>query len=323
MNGPLAIAGFFGIRNTGDEWIEHSWREISERPIEASFRIDSLSRKRLSNFDWVLIGGGSIINRHSKIFQKGGDRLFVKGQKVGFAGISVSGQFDEEQIPALHDLIERSEFFYVRDQRSHDILSHPKVLLGVDLSWTNPIPQQEILEDRDVALALAPCSWKPEFDPADWVGALEGLALEPWPFYFDGARDTDLVRPFLQSIPTRFSPIPLYRSKIVVGSRFHALMFAIQANKPFVAINYDYKVRNFCEDIGLAEFCFEVAEHDRARGCVDVLLQSPDRAKNMIAKANQELQRRANKMKSEIRCHLNSHHPAQSNVGRLRNFNFF
>ena len=52
----------------------------------------------------------------------------------------------------------------------------------------------------------------------------------------------------------------LSRLSLVVGVRLHSIIFSSMANIPFVAFNYDPKVRYFVEDLGLPELLLEIDE---------------------------------------------------------------
>ncbi|MBA7553685.1 hypothetical protein ES705_46281 [subsurface metagenome] len=52
----------------------------------------------------------------------------------------------------------------------------------------------------------------------------------------------------------------LSRLSLVVGVRLHSIIFSSMANIPFIAFNYDPKVRYFVEDLGLSELLLEIDE---------------------------------------------------------------
>jgi len=50
----------------------------------------------------------------------------------------------------------------------------------------------------------------------------------------------------------------LSRLYLVVGVRLHSIIFSSMANIPFIAFNYDPKVKYFVEDLGLSELLLEI-----------------------------------------------------------------
>lgn len=47
------------------------------------------------------------------------------------------------------------------------------------------------------------------------------------------------------------------RSRFVIGMRLHSIIFAVLAQKPFLALSYSKKVRDFTEVVGMKEFCLD------------------------------------------------------------------
>ncbi len=48
------------------------------------------------------------------------------------------------------------------------------------------------------------------------------------------------------------------RLSLVVGVRLHSIIFSSMVNTPFMAFNYDPKVKYFVEDLGLSELLLEI-----------------------------------------------------------------
>lgn len=299
-----ALIGFYNVANAGDERLRAAWDYILDRPISAVINLNAVKPSRIQDFRWVLIGGGAILHRHASVFNTEPSNLFNKKQKIGVAGVSASGQFAQEQLPAVQQLIERSEFFFVRDRRTLQLLDNEKVELPPDLSWCFPLETSDIPVDADIALSLAPCPWKQAFSVEKWVSAMAGLKILPWPFFYQGGRDVDLIEGFFSNIPNEFSQLTAMRSKVVVCSRYHAIQFALQLGKPFVAINYDHKVSDFCADYSLDGFCFEVDEANEAREKIDEILADYSCFSEEINGAREKLLNEGRALKNEIRRHI-------------------
>ena len=50
---------------------------------------------------------------------------------------------------------------------------------------------------------------------------------------------------------------------MLVACRYHAIVFAMQLGKPFVAINYSDKVKRLVDDCGLEHLCLELGKHEQ------------------------------------------------------------
>jgi hypothetical protein len=76
---------------------------------------------------------------------------------------------------------------------------------------------------------------------------------------------------------------------IVIGTAYHSILFAVQAEVPVIAINYAPKVRRFMQDVGLEEFVLELDEWDRLSAKVSVVLRDKNSIKADLAKIREEL----------------------------------
>jgi polysaccharide pyruvyl transferase WcaK-like protein len=93
--------------------------------------------------------------------------------------------------------------------------------------------------------------------------------------YDKGVR-SDVLR-LLQEQGVRFDPgqiidepvasveqlcVQLTQTDMVVATRFHNILLALMLNKPVVALSYHEKVRSLMADMGLAEYCQDIAGLD-------------------------------------------------------------
>ena len=51
-----------------------------------------------------------------------------------------------------------------------------------------------------------------------------------------------------------------HKLSLIIGMRFHAIIFATISNCPFIALNYDPKVRNYVNSLGLSELLLNINE---------------------------------------------------------------
>ena len=77
----------------------------------------------------------------------------------------------------------------------------------------------------------------------------------------------------------------LSQLSLVVGVRFHSIVFSSMANIPFIAFNYDPKVRYFVEDLGLSELLLEIDEDTSLKNFqekIEYVIENNDKIKNIL-----------------------------------------
>ncbi len=192
---------------------------------------------------------------------------------IGVLGLGIS--LLEERFRAATDrLIERAEFFLVRDLESQRILDHPKVQVAADLTFYEPIDAQASETSRD------PLTCGVNLRPAhtgigDWIEAVRSL---PYPIRaiplssHPSLGDRDALLPLDPQCPSRFSLQDLREIDLLVGTAFHSIVFAIQSQKPVVAINYDPKVERLMEAVGLHDYLLNWNAAAELNSCVEQAL---------------------------------------------------
>ena len=82
----------------------------------------------------------------------------------------------------------------------------------------------------------------------------------------------------------------LSQLSLVVGVRFHSIVFSSMVNIPFIAFNYDPKVRYFVEDLGLSELLLEIDEDTSLKNFqekIEYVIENNDKIKDiLLEKAN-------------------------------------
>lgn len=282
----IAIVGFFNVENAGDERLRQVWIRMLPTVDLTFFNMSQISRNSLAPFDWIILGGGSIIHGHNPLITHS-EKLLSPHHRFGAAGVSVSGNYDAALTPAVQSVIRRSDFFYVRDEKSAKMIGG-NVTVGPDLSWLHPIPAYDLEAANDVTMILAPCDWKPEYNPRLWVSEFRPLSTAQAPMFF--GRDDNLLRDLGVGAPTEFSRVQIWRSKVVVSMRLHGIMFALQAGKPVIAIDYDDKVRTFMDENRLGSYCFAVDEPGEAVRKTVSILSEIDRHKLAFQNASDLLE---------------------------------
>lgn len=258
----IAVFGYYNALNAGDDRIQYCITKLFQgNNIVFLPHYLPPPQEYLQTFDWILIGGGGLVFERVGIWVNTKQWLKKCKANIGVFGLGVN-RVSPELLPELSDLIERSEFFYVRDEQSRSLLNnHPKVEVHPDLTWCFPFPVEiNTSTSNKIAVNLVPCHWK-EFDVEMWLKELSEFQLNAFPLNFNRDRDFDLLKKYFgDSIPQEFSLQPLRESEILVACRYHAIIFAMQMGKPFIAINYDEKVHRLLAEANLSDLCLETTE---------------------------------------------------------------
>jgi polysaccharide pyruvyl transferase WcaK-like protein len=303
----IAIFGYYNALNAGDDRLQFCITRLFQGhtlvflphylppPVEY-----------LQSFDWLLIGGGGLVFEQVGVWCNTARWLKQCRAKVGVLGVGVNHIFPE-LLNEVTNIIDASEFFYVRDCESKALLNHPKVQVYPDLSWCFPLQREGYskanCEDSSIALNLLPCHWK-NFEPEAWVAELSKTSIHPFPLHFGQARDADLLSQYYEAVPSEFSLEPLINSQLLVACRFHAIIFAMQLGKPFVAINYDHKVKRLLTEADLLECCLETDEPNLLLSKIDFVLSHQAMLQEKIAVFVQHQRLQANVLYQKIQDYL-------------------
>ena len=269
MELKIAIFGYYNALNAGDERIQYclirALRQTGEENNVLVFLPHFMVPHAgfLREFDWAIIGGGGLVSQRGGIWHRMKRWIGRSRVKVGVVGLGIShlpDSLDRE----LGDLLDKSEFFFVRDCFSKSLLKNDaRAQVGPDLAWMFPFSTSEQPDLGTLALNLAPCPWK-DFDAALWVEALKGELVRPFPLFMTAERDLGLLRQFYgDTVPGEWTLEPLIQSEILVASRFHALIFALQLRRPFIAIGYDDKIKRLLTEADLLDCYLDTDQSDQ------------------------------------------------------------
>jgi polysaccharide pyruvyl transferase CsaB len=88
----------------------------------------------------------------------------------------------------------------------------------------------------------------------------------------------------------------LSRLSLVIGVRLHSIIFSSMANIPFIAFNYDPKVRYFVEDLGLSELLLEIDEDISLKNFqkkIEYVRENNDKIKDILLEKVNNLEEKA------------------------------
>jgi len=82
---------------------------------------------------------------------------------------------------------------------------------------------------------------------------------------------------------------------LMIGMRLHSIIFSSMVNIPFIALNYDPKVKNFVEDLDLTELLLELNDLSLKifRKKVEYVWGNSDKIKKILAKKAKNLEEKA------------------------------
>jgi polysaccharide pyruvyl transferase WcaK-like protein len=223
-------------------------------------------------------------------------------QTVLLLGVGVGPIHRDESKAALRRVLSRVDAIAVRDSTSRALLdelqvSGPEVHTAADPTFLlDPPPslrleeltrREQISDCRTPKVGICVRSFDLRREPfraaiLDLCGhLLRDLHASIWlfPMQTGGGEDDrvgaqQLVDELGQDQPVHivsatYGPVDtiglLSCMHIVVGEKFHSIIFSALTCTPFLAISYAPKIRSFARDIGHDEWCIDLAEVDSAR----------------------------------------------------------
>lgn len=301
----IAIFGYYNALNAGDDRIQYCiTRLLKGHQIVFLPHYVLPPRAYLQSFDWILIGGGGLVFERVGIWANTAQWIKHCNAKIGVFGLGVN-RVSQDLLADVLALVEHSEFFYVRDALSKSLLNHPKVEIYPDLTWCFPLNREEKWDSgQGVALNLLPCHWQ-DLDIEAWLKKLSGWPIEPFPFHFGPNRDFDLLEKYFgDRTPQEFTLSPLLKCQLLVACRFHAIVFAMQLRKPFIAINYDDKVYRLLLEADLLECCLQTTEYAQLPEKIQFVVENRFALQQKIDRFAQIQQQQAEDLRQSIQRYL-------------------
>ncbi|MBK8900850.1 MAG: polysaccharide pyruvyl transferase family protein [Anaerolineaceae bacterium] len=274
----IGVMGYYGYGNLGDEVILENLQgflsphRVIPMPLGLTKSPDLI--RRLNALDFLILGGGGLYRKAPPspfgVFGDWGDAVTTP---IGVLGLGVE-KLAPHHMSATHQLIDKSSFFFVRDEESQRILGHPRVQVAPDLTFYNPI--KALMTGSSGEEVVCGVNLRPSHDAvANWRHALLDLPVTKKVFPFSihpELGDREALLELDPNCPDEFNLNNFAAVDIVVGAAFHSIVFAIQLGIPVIAINYDPKVYRLMHEIGLSQYMLEWHEWDRLRSCYEQAL---------------------------------------------------
>lgn len=251
-----AVFGWYHKRNAGDDRLAHcienwlSGHELIFLPHTSFPPIELLQQ-----VDYVILGGGSIANQVHGVFKN--MRQWIQAAQVPVFGVSLTVSHYDEFRYELSSILETGGMIWVRDPKSAEVLRFERdLVVAPDISWLFPRSFPHEVRNDSVGINFRPWS-KVDWEPQAWKVQLNqafGDRLTPWPLCFGKDDDLSILDQVMtiQNCSGEFDPTVPSRSQLIMAMRYHAIIFAIQAGTPFIAIENTRKVQYLLEQVGLS-----------------------------------------------------------------------
>lgn len=323
----IGVIGWWSYDNQGDLAMLAAWREgLAPHhivPIDIGFPGHPDAVYRLNRFDYLILGGGTLIpgklTAPFDTFDRWADTLECP---LGVAGLGVD-PISEQHWPAVEALLDHAQFFYVRDRESHRLLrEHPQVQVAPDLTFAYPLPPHADISGGAWAMPVCGVNLRYsaagslEFEP--WLEALKRLPVQfrAVPFSSFGVFAENVLLKQLDSDgPEHFDPALYQQIDFMIGTAFHSILFAVQAAVPVIAIEYAPKVRHFMADNGLMRYLLAPDEHHRLSGLMDELLAERSEIVTRLHAIRGQLRQEAQRTMQAIRQQIEGSGVRQQRTG--------
>ncbi|MBT4456598.1 hypothetical protein HOC54_05660 [Candidatus Peregrinibacteria bacterium] len=243
------------------------------------------TKAQIKECDYVIVGGGGLFDDSSFkaiwIWTVQTYMAYSLKKKVIMYGQSIKEPRSSLTKKIIKKLFKKSSFVAVRDEDSKRIIKKlirgKKVHLMPDLLFFLQ-PKFKQAKENKIILCLRDQPGKPQdFDKnlAKSKNYLiqkdEALQIDFLPFEKDSDEryHEQIIEKIAEKgrVQTRDFTEKRHKieklfseSKMVIGVRLHSVLMAINTETPFIAINYNPKVRNLLKTLGLSKFVIEPAD---------------------------------------------------------------
>lgn len=240
----------------------------------------SKTKKRIKKCDYVIVGGGGLFDDSSFkaifIWAVQTTMAYLLKKKVIMYGQSIKKPKSKLAQHIIKKLFKKASFIAVRDEDSKKILKKlirgkkihlmPDLIFKLDPKFKQAKENRILVclnfdtglmdltkflnlilkEEKDLTIDFLP--FERDLDDRYHLKVIEGITEKNRTNKLDFTEKR-------QKIEKIFS-----ESKLIVGARLHSILMAINTETPFIAINYNPKVRNLLETLKLTQFIIEPKE---------------------------------------------------------------
>lgn len=298
--------------------------------------------KTIKNCDAFILGGGGLFSDEkmqaiiiwsvqAKLALFCGKALFCLGQSVGPLNTSFGRKW-------TYDVYSRARVATVRDQESQKVLHRigvPMTRVLADPAFSTHV---ESFHDQENYIVMSLRPWIKGESTAlykncaqfiDWVWHKYGFRTLLLPFQILADNDAIVLNKIFDQIKRKKTAELVgystdYRSAIniigkaqaVVGMRLHSLIFSTLTLRPFLALSYSDKVRQFATDLGLQDYVidWENMTLESLQKNFDKMMAQKEYIQTVLMEKNFRLRQKAREHEELLRDFFASTHGAKQSV---------
>ncbi len=319
----IALLGWYGHGNAGDERIEFCMNKfLTERGhrcyVHDFSKFLKQPEKEINRYDYILMGGGGLIHNGQNKLVKKLDKI---RSRFSCIGIGIEG-FSASNKKFIGALLEKSEFFMVRDRASYRLTGpHYKAVCSHDLSFLYPYPAVEMCDPGEQSCGLNLLDWP--FWNVEYNTRLDKY-LRRWKFqkfvslYPFGKHDPQKIILLTKENFNNIQGIPFYtnnkphrymsdgrllvkhgvhlaqgecfdielmkRLPFHIGMRFHHMVFCIQLGIPCIGLAYQRKNYSIVKETGVPKIGVDIYDIEKLPGAIRYMKDNRDEIRRKFLK---------------------------------------
>lgn len=276
----IGIIGWWQGKNEGDNYIKYCFQKYFQDTFDISFistRFLNLRWyiRKLNKFDFIIVGGGGLFTRSPpppfNTYTSWKRKLKTP---FGFLGIGVQ-EINKIYEKEYEEILKDSVFFSVRDIESKNLLKKFSLEIAVAPDITFLYPRTIPLKNQ-TKIGVNLRVW--DFDNK-WYEVINKLpySKKTIPLSFLKNIDDREVMKNIQGEKNQEFNISLYDDiYIMIGMRYHSIIFAVQNFIPSIGIEYTPKVRRLFSAMHLGKYCLSLEEHSELKDVFSELINNYD-----------------------------------------------
>jgi hypothetical protein len=118
---------------------------------------------------------------------------------------------------------------------------------------------------------------------------------------YDAFEELEILREIDPYVPGAYDSAALQSLDLMIGTAFHAVIFAIQAGVPVIAISYAAKVERLMKELGLAEYVLQTNEWHKLPALVAHVIAHRDEITARLHEITAQLSQAIQQIMQEVR----------------------